>query len=80
MTSNTFIKIKRPTKATPQPQDLAQIDEQPEVEPTQPVEVEQPEQPAPPVRLESLAEAAPDESIFGTGWSVTELLNEFSGR
>lgn len=80
MTSHTFIRIKRPVKATPQHQDLPQVDEQLEVEPIQPLEIEQPEQPAPAVRLESLAEAAPDESMFGTGWSMTELLNEFSSR
>ncbi len=80
MTSNTFIKIKRPTKATPQDQDLPQVQEQSEVEPTQPLEIEQPEQPAPAAALESLAEVAPDESLFGTGWSMTELLNEFSSR
>jgi len=79
MTSNTFIKIKRPTKATPQPQELSQIDEQLEIESIQPLEIEQPEQPAA-VQLESLAEAPPDESMFGTGWSMTELLNEFSSR
>jgi len=80
MTSNTFIKIKRPTKATPQPQELSQIDEQLEIESIQPFEIEGIEQSEPPVQLESLAEAPPDESIFGTGWNVTELLNEFSGR
>ncbi len=80
MTSNTFIKIKRPTKPTPPLQDLPQIEKQLEVEPNQPLEIEQPEQPAPTVELESLAEAAPDESVFGCGWSLTELLNEFSGR
>ncbi len=80
MTSHTFIRIKRSTQPTPPTQNLLQIDEQLEVEPTQPLEIEQPEQPAPAVRLESLAEAAPDESMFGTGWSITELLNEFSSR
>lgn len=80
MASHTFIKIKRSTKPTLQTQDLSQIDEQLEVEPTQPLEIEQPEQPAPIVQLESLAETAPDESVFGCGWSLTELLNEFSGR
>ncbi len=80
MTSHTFIKIKRPIKPIPPTQDLPQIDEQLEAEPTQPLEIEQPEQPAPAVHLESLAEAAPDESMFGTGWSMTELLNEFSSR
>ncbi len=80
MTSNTFIKIKRPTKATPQPQELSQIDEQLEIESIQPFEIEGIEQSEPPVQLESLAEVPPDESMFGTGWSMTELLNEFSSR
>lgn len=80
MTSSTFIKIKRPTKPTPQPQQPSKVDEQLELEPMQPVEIEQPEQPAPPVQLESLAEVTPDQSVCGSGWSVTELLNEFSGR
>ena len=80
MNSNNFIKIKPPNKPTPptqsHPQDTAPVVE----EPTQPLEIEQPEQPAPPLRLESLAEVAPDESMFGTGWSMTELLNDFSSR
>lgn len=79
MTSNTFIKIKRPTKPAAKTE-LLEVTTPPEVEPTQPVEIEQPEQPAPPVKLESLAEATPDQSVCGSGWSVTELLNEFSGR
>ena len=77
MTSNTFIKIKR---LTPQLQDLPQADEQLEVEPTQPLKIEQPEQPAPTVPLESLTETPRDESVYGCGWSLTELLNEFSSR
>lgn len=80
MTSNTFIKIKRPTKPTPQPQDLPQVNEQLKVEPTQPLEIEQPEQPVPAVQLKSLVETPRDESVYGCGWSLTELLNEFSGR
>lgn len=43
---------------------------------TQKPEIEQP----PVVHLESLAEPTKDESVYGSGWSVTELLNEFSGR
>lgn len=80
MTSNTFIKIKRPTKPTPQLQDLPQADEQLEVEPIHPLEIEQPEQPTPTVPLESLTETPRDESVYGCGWSLTELLNEFSSR
>lgn len=79
MTSHTFIKIKRPVKPVLTPQ-LPEAAIPAEEEPTQPLEIEQPEQPAPPLRLESLAETAPDESMFGTGWSMTELLNEFSGK
>lgn len=80
MTSNTFIKIKRPTKPKPQPQTSSQVNEQLEVEATQPLEIEQPEQPAPTVPLESLTETPRDESVYGCGWSLTELLNEFSSR
>jgi hypothetical protein len=80
MTSHTFIKIKRPTKPTPQLQDLPQADEQLEVEPTQSLEIEQPEQLAPTVLLESLTETPRDESVYGCGWSLTELLNEFSNK
>lgn len=80
MSPDNFIKIKRPVKPIPQPQLPVQETAPPEVEPTQSLEIEQPEQPAPPLRLESLAEGTPDQSICGTGWSVTELLNEFSGR
>ncbi len=80
MTSNTFIKIKRPNKPTLQLQDLPQVNNKLEVEPVQPLEIEQPEQPLPAVPLEPLAETPRDESMFGCGWSLTELLNEFSGR
>ncbi len=80
MTSNTFIKIKRPTKPAPQLQDSPRVDDQTKVEPTQPLELEQPEQLLPAIPLELLAEAPRDESVFGCGWSLTELLNEFSGR
>ncbi len=78
MTSNTFIKIKRPTKPAPQPQDLPQVDDQLEVEPAQPLEIKQPEQPLPAVSLEPLAKTPRDESLYGC--SLTELLNKFSGR
>lgn len=80
MNSPNFIKIKRPNKPVPQPQRPTEDTALPEAEPTQPLEIEQPEQPAPAVKLESLAEVTPDQSVCGSGWSVTELLNEFSGR
>lgn len=75
MTSHTFVKIKRPVKPVPKPQLPVQETAPEEVEPTQPLEIEQPEQPAPPLRLESLAEGTFEQSVCGTGWSITELLN-----
>jgi hypothetical protein len=56
------------------------VDEKLEAKPTQPLKIEQPEQPVPTVQLESLAETPREESVFGCGWSLTELLNEFTGR
>jgi hypothetical protein len=78
MTTNTFIKIKRPTKL--QPQSSSQVNKQLEVEPAQPLEIKQPEQPVPAIPLESLADTPREESVFGCGWSLTELLNEFTRR
>ncbi len=80
MTSNTFIKIKQTAKATPQPQSLSQAATPVEVEPTQRLDIEQPEQLETIVESGLAAEILPDESVFGCGWSVTELMNEFSGR
>ncbi|KJH69634.1 hypothetical protein [Aliterella atlantica] len=80
MNSDNFIKIKQPNRATPKPQKPTQEAPPAEVEPTAPLEIEQPEQPAPAAQLESLAEVTPDQSVCGTGWSITQLLNEFSGR
>lgn len=80
MNSNTFIKIKRPTKPTPKPQELSQAETPPEVEPMQPLEPEQLEQTETIVQSGLVVEIPPDESVFGCGWSVTELRNEFSGR
>ncbi len=80
MTSNTFIKIKRPTKPTPQPQSQPQDVAPAEVEPTQPLEIEQPEQLETIVQSGLVVEVSLEESVFGCGWSVTELRNEFSGR
>ncbi len=80
MTSNTFIKIKRPTKPAPQLQDLPQVDNQLEIESAQPLEIEPPEQPVPALLLEPPIETLREESVFGCGWSLTELLNEFNSR
>ncbi len=80
MTSNTFVKIKRLAKPTPPPQSQPQDVAPAEVEPTQTLEIEQPEQLETIVQSGLVAEIPLEESVFGCGWSVTELLNEFSGR
>ena len=58
------------------PQQRSQLDQESVIESPQQPEIEQP----PLIHLESLAEPTKDESVHGSGWSVTELLNEFSGR
>ena len=50
------------------------------VEQVQQIDVEQPEQPEPVIQLQSVAEPPIDQSIYGSGWSVAELMNQFSGR
>lgn len=79
MTSHSFIKIKRPVKPVPKPQPPeAAIPA--EVEPTQPLEIELPEQPETIVQSDLVTKIPLEESVFGCGWSLTELRNEFSGR
>ena len=56
------------------------VQESDNVEQVQEIDVEQPEQPEPVIQLQSLAEPPIDQSIYGSGWSVAELMNEFSGR
>jgi hypothetical protein len=56
------------------------IQESDNVEPVQQIDVEQPEQPEPVIQLQSVAEPPIDQSIYGSGWSVAELMTEFSGR
>ena len=51
-----------------------------QVQQVQQIDVEQPEQPEPVIQLQSVAEPPIDQSIYGSGWSVAELMNEFSRR
>ncbi len=93
--SNEIIAIKRANKPIPKPKPSSQPvqplgDQQPEVQQleieqkeqpeVQQLEIEQKEQPEPVRHLESLAEPSREESVFGSGWSVTELMSEFSAR
>lgn len=80
MPSNEFVKVKRPIKPTQNPQAPFQTATREELVPVEAPEIEQPEQLAATEQFQPIAEIPPDESVFGCGWSVTELMNEFSGR
>lgn len=68
-------------KRSSQPQALPQPRSQPlqQLEEVAQSEIEQPEQP-PSIYLESLAEPPKDESVYGSGWSIAQLKNEFHER
>ena len=76
MNSKKVITVKHSNQSLAKPQRRSQLVQESVIESTQQPEIEQPSV----VHLESLAEPAKDESVYGSGWSVTELLNEFSGR
>lgn len=80
MHSNEFIKVKRPIKPAQNPQPPSQAATQDELAPAKTPEIEQPGQSDATVQLQPVVETPPDESVFGCGWSITELRNEFSGR
>ena len=76
MNSKKVITVKHSNQSLAKPQRRSQLVQESVIESTQQPEIEQP----PVLHLESLAEPPKDESVYGSGWSVTELLNEFSGR
>ena len=87
MNSKKPIIVKRSAqpKALTQTEVLPQrrsrlVQESDNVEQVQQIDVEQPEQPEPVIQLQSVAEPPIDQSIYGSGWSVAELMTEFSGR
>lgn len=78
MNSKKVVTVKHSNQSLAKPQRRSQLVQESVIESTfQQPEIEQPE---PVVHLESLAEPTKDESVYGSGWSVTELLNEFSER
>ena len=80
MKSTTFIRVKRLSQLpSSQPSSSAPILEETK-EPTQTVEMEPQEQLELVVITEALLETPRDESVYGSGWSLTELLNEFNQR
>lgn len=80
MNSNKPIIFKRSNQSTDKTQRHFQPSQQSKMEPTSQPEIEQPEQPQAMIHLESLAETPLDASVYCSGWSVAELMTEFSGR
>ncbi len=79
MNAKNILKVKRPTKPqTPPPSNDSAIEEA--VEALQQVAIKTQQQEEPVVEQEATFETAPDESVYGSGWSLTELLNEFNER
>ena len=77
MDSNRIVRVKRAENPIVKLQPLSQGVQQQEV---QPLQIEQPEQLEQFFHLESVAESTREESVYGSGWSLTQLMNEFSGR
>ncbi len=77
--SNQIIKINRLSKIVEKPKPVSQLTEQQE-QPIKPVPQAEVEPPEPVVQLESLAELSREESVYGSGWSLAELMDEFAGR
>ena len=80
MNANNILKVKRPTKpqTPPPPSNDSAIEEA--VEALQKSEIETQQQPEPVVNKEVFLGTPRDESVYGSGWSLTELLNEFNER
>ena len=79
MNTNNILKVKRPLKPqTPPPLNDSAIEEA--VEALQQSETETQQQPEPVVNKEVFLGTPRDESVYGCGWSLTELLNEFNAR
>lgn len=77
MDSKKPVIVKRLNQPQVKTQPRSQTIQQSNIEPVKQPEIEQPE---PVVHLESLAETTLDESVYGSSWSVTELINELSER
>ena len=80
MNSKNILKVKRPIKSqTPQPpvNDSAIEDA---VEALQQAAIKAQQQPESVVNKEVFLGTPRDESVYGSGWSLTELLNEFNER
>jgi hypothetical protein len=80
MNSKHILKVKRPTKPQTPPLPLNDSAIEEAVEALQKSEMEPQDQPELIVDKEVFLGTPRDESVYGSGWSLTELLNEFNDR
>ena len=81
MNVKNILKVKRPTKPQTPPPPLNDSAIEEAVEALQQIEIETQQQPEPIVVDKEVFLGTPrDESVYGSGWSLTELLNEFNDR
>ena len=79
MNANNILKVKRPLKPqTPPPVNDSAIEEA--VEALQQAAMETQQQPELVVDKEVFLRTPREESVYGSGWSFAELLNEFNDR
>lgn len=80
MNSKNILKVKHPTKpqTPPPPSNDSAIEEA--IEALQQAAMETQQQEEPVVDKEVFLGVPRDESVYGCGWSLTELLNEFNDR
>ncbi len=80
MNANKILKVKRPAKpqTPPPPLDDSAIEEAVAALQQATMETQQP--PEPVIDKEVFLGTPRDESVYGSGWSLTELLNEFNER
>ncbi len=80
MNSNKILKVKRPAKPQTPPPPLNDSAIEEAVVAFQQSAMETLQQPEPVVNKEVFLGTPRDESVYGCGWSLTELLNEFNDR
>ncbi len=80
MNAKNILKVKRPTKpqTPPPPSNDSAVEEA--IFALQQIEMETQQQEEPIVEQEATFETAREDSLYGSGWSLTELLNEFNDR
>ena len=80
MNSKNILKVKRPIKSQPPQPPVNDSAVEDAVEALQQAAIKTQQQPEPVVNKEVFLGTPRDESVYGSGWSLTELLNEFNER